>query len=369
MISYSDYLKLHQEEINNLIDLQKRIMNLNPTNIDDFVAMITKSNYIQEKSKLIRLLNSIQVGISVRPLLYELYFNVIEKLATEIKHFFSEHELISIFPKRPLVLKLFEKGLIGINTIYELCKKQKYNFKYFAPEIKEFNNELFESNVDEETKKSLNFEEMKKCRTKGQNSFLIAQFIRDDDCDNFQEYLSKTNTNVDSFLPLSEYEQCRLLSQKMKLIDYAAFFGSIKIFKFLVMNKCNLTNKTSQFAIAGGNYDIIHFIEDQKCSFNSCIEISIQFHHNEIFEYLIEKIPNKNEKIDGVFYASIQSYNAEIFYQYFENILNDEEKLNSVDHTILPLCAIHGISDFAHVVCSIKEINIDEKGYMAFYSN
>lgn len=364
-LSCSDYLQLHKNEIESLIYLQEQIMDLNSTNYQDLIAMIINSEYVQEKNKFIQLLNSIQVGIAIRPLSYELYFNVLFQLAHQIKNFFSEQELISIFPKRSSILKLFEKGLISINIISELCKIDTSYLVYFAPEMKEFNNELFETKIDEKTKESMNFDEMKKFRTKGENSFMIAEFIRNDDCDNFQVYLAKTNTKFDSSLPLSEYEQSRFLNQNMNLIDYAAFFGSIKIFKFLILNKCKLTNRTSQFAVAGGNYEIIHLLENQKNSFHSCLEISIQFHRNEIFEYLIENHSNQCKLTFNVFCSAVKMYNVEIFFSNIQKLLNSD--FDSINDSILVLASIHGMLDIVHFICSIKEININENGYLAFY--
>ncbi|KAK8883572.1 hypothetical protein M9Y10_042666 [Tritrichomonas musculus] len=364
MLSYAEYLKLHHDEIKNVINLQKQVDNLNSSNFQDFKAMIIKSNIDHDKNKLIQLLNMIQIGIAIRPHSYELYFNLLESISSHIKSHFSEQELISIFPKRPSILKLYEKGLISINTIYEQCRIHKYYINYFAPEMKEFYSDFFEANIDQELRGSLNFEDMKKYRKRGQNPAPIAEIIRNDDIELFQNFISKTNTKFDSILIPSEYEQCRFIMQNMNYADYAAFYGSINIFKYLLLNECTLTYKTAQFAVAGGNYEIIHLLEEKKVSFRSCLEVCIQFHQNDIFEYLIENHSNKFKMDFKMFFVSIEMYNTEFFYQNIEEMMKTD--LEMMKDSILTLASIHGVLDIVNFICSIKEINIIENSYLAF---
>ena len=72
--------------------------------------------------------------------------------------------------------------------------------------------------------------------------------------------------------------------KNVSLIDYSAFFGSIKCFQFLLMNGSKL-DKAFKYAVAGSNLEIIHFCEQNRPSFEGIYEVSIEFHRNDIFRY------------------------------------------------------------------------------------
>ena len=48
----------------------------------------------------------------------------------------------------------------------------------------------------------------------------------------------------------------------ISLIDFCCFFGSLKCFKYLLLNKGKITEKTLKYSIAGGNQEIINILQD-----------------------------------------------------------------------------------------------------------
>ena len=70
----------------------------------------------------------------------------------------------------------------------------------------------------------------------------------------------------------------------LRLIDACSLFGSVKCFKYLISN--NFKKISPRCAIYGGNFEIIHIIENEGFSYNNLISEAIQFHHNEITEWL-----------------------------------------------------------------------------------
>ncbi|OHT07832.1 hypothetical protein TRFO_23772 [Tritrichomonas foetus] len=78
--------------------------------------------------------------------------------------------------------------------------------------------------------------------------------------------------------------------QKFNLIQYAAFCGSIKCFKYFIMNGAEI-NVLMPFSIAGGNIEIIRITEDYQSpnvDWEVMAKISIAFHRNHILEWIIE---------------------------------------------------------------------------------
>ena len=130
----------------------------------------------------------------------------------------------------------------------------------------------------------------KKLVHEGANPLEIAQVIRNDEVEKLQETSSKANFDFNQSIPPSLYECFSFVNKgKVSLIDYAAFFGSIKCFRFLFMNGSIIDN-TMRYAIAGGNVEIIHICEQNHTSFYRAYETAIEFHRNDIFRYLKTKL-------------------------------------------------------------------------------
>ena len=64
-----------------------------------------------------------------------------------------------------------------------------------------------------------------------------------------------------------------LKKKKISLIEYAAFYGSVQIFKYLYLNVVEMTPKLWICAIHGYDEEIIHILEENniKFSYENCI--------------------------------------------------------------------------------------------------
>ena len=138
----------------------------------------------------------------------------------------------------------------------------------------------------------ISFEE--KCRI-GENDSYICKLIRKDLLDDFIVYVNEKNYQLDSTIKPSIYETNDFLLQfniEMTLIEYAAFFGSIKIFNYLRLNKISMTPSIWNYAIHGNNAEIIQILEENQIelpeekSYKQLLEESIKCHHNEIAYYI-----------------------------------------------------------------------------------
>ena len=83
-------------------------------------------------------------------------------------------------------------------------------------------------------------------REKGENEDEICKIIQNDSIDEFISFVNKTDYPLTSEVPESIYETNLLLIEKRaSLIEYATFFGSVQIFKYLYTMKMN--NFTTYF--------------------------------------------------------------------------------------------------------------------------
>lgn len=116
-------------------------------------------------------------------------------------------------------------------------------------------------------------------------------------------YLSSKKS---SCIKKSIYETNYLLSiqQNVSLIEYAAFFGSVQIFKYLVLNKVK---------IHGQNAEIIHLIEENNVDFD-------KLNNLELYKTVHQAINTHNNEIDQsnsslynlIIYSIFSSYNLSL---------------------------------------------------------
>ena len=75
----------------------------------------------------------------------------------------------------------------------------------------------------------------------GENDSYICQLIREDLVIPFITYVNQTNYSLSKTINKSIYETNSFLSHKdVTLLEYASYFGSIQIFRYLMFNGCNL---------------------------------------------------------------------------------------------------------------------------------
>lgn len=108
-------------------------------------------------------------------------------------------------------------------------------------------------------------------------------------------------------------------------LDIAALAGNHEIFQFLQINGLEITQSTIQFAISGGNDEIIETIAQQGHSFEHCILYAIHQHRHKIFNWLLDEYGCVGQTLTDC----IASYNTYAFVRCFQNGLD----INETDHT------------------------------------
>ncbi|KAK8887928.1 hypothetical protein M9Y10_038987 [Tritrichomonas musculus] len=263
------------------------------------------------------------------------FFDKIEKilldLKIEIEKYFSNSEIFNIFKsnKRILLFLIQQKIMTIDKHIIELMLSNKYKIygypQYFSPEIYNF---ISKNKISKNLKNQIlneilkhppdDFEEKRKS---GENDDSLCQMIREDLIDEFLSFVNQNNFSLNSTIKNdSIYETNLFLLQKRKksksitLIEYAAFFGSIQIFKYLFLNKADLPNRLMIFAVHGDHPEIIRILEEnlenQEEMYLKSFKESIKCHHKDISNYIINNhFQNNEEKIFKNLKASVKYYN------------------------------------------------------------
>lgn len=259
---------------------------------------------------------------------------LLQYLKDQIQKQLTNEEIYQIFQfnKRILLFLIEEKILIPDQTIANsiLNQPNTFNSLYFFKELSPF---LKQESIEEINKK---FEELsidlndvdsfEKKRKIGENDHHLCRLIREDSVIDFVTIYSRNSLNSESTIKESIFETNNFLitkKQKLTLIEYALFFGSIKIFNYLRFNNSELNEDSWLFAIHSNNPGIIHLLEENniKPNINSILFESIKCHHYDITNY-IENVKLDTSENDFIFISCLQFHNYELsFDMQIETIL------------------------------------------------
>lgn len=232
---------------------------------------------------------------------------IIKNYFKEIKQSFSNFEIFSIFKdNKKIILFLLKEGIITIDEYVfsaMLNRKETNGVNYchfFYPELKNQFSKKDEISIDPEL-----LDNYENKREIGQNDSYICRLIRQDLIEEFIKYTTQAGYNLSSFICHSIFETNVYLLKKedISLIEYAAFFGSILIIKYLVAKGVELTTSLWLYSIHSNNPDLIHFLEESHLKldedlFDECIKESIKCHHNNFANYFITNRKNEIESLN-----------------------------------------------------------------------
>ena len=251
------------------------------------------------------------------------------------------------------IYKLNQKGQIPtkiiIDKLHCICINQNSHsrlvqlrnvFKFFWPEILQINKEIvhsfmnnlyyfeipfFKSHVPE------TIEKYKEMLDSGEPPDKLTNIIQKDDVDSLSFYLSYLIDEKISIyqraIPYNIYEDFYRIGY-VSYLDYAALYGSVKCFKYLLLNHFPVDLKTYKCAVNGGNVEIIRIV-DQKIhenkinfdDFDFNIVQSIKNHRNDLFYWILEeRIKNQIQNTDLLHKLAKNSIQNGNLYSFFELI-------------------------------------------------
>ncbi|KAK8898107.1 hypothetical protein M9Y10_000376 [Tritrichomonas musculus] len=230
----------------------------------------------------------------------------------KIKQTFSNSELLNIFESNKLILLfLLKNQFIVVDDLYNQYKNVADMCHFFFPEIKQKLDDQKAQQIEEELleKDSNIFDNFEEKRKIGENDSYICTLIRYDSIQEFISYVTQSNFCLTSKIEPSIFETNQFLNDNQPtLIEYAAFFGSIKVFNYLRMAGVDLTPSLWLYSVHSNQATMIHLLETLHIqppdnSYNSCLLEAIKCHHNNIALYIlnnliVEKDSLLYEKID-----------------------------------------------------------------------
>ena len=137
----------------------------------------------------------------------------------------------------------------------------------------------------------------------------LQYFIKNDDVTEFTNIIALKNIDV-------YRTNIYILDLIFTVIDFSAYCGSINIFKYLMLNKSEITSRTIKYAVVGGNEEIIEFLVSNNYSFDHREKDAISYHNNNIVKWLFEHY-ECGDDVNLVF--CLDCFNMEIlFFMHFE---------------------------------------------------
>ncbi|KAK8842006.1 hypothetical protein M9Y10_026219 [Tritrichomonas musculus] len=297
-------------------------------NYENFINIITnhKMNKDPYEFKLVlRLINKIAEN---HQRVHD-FINKIERILvffkTDIKKHYSNSEIFNLFEsnKRILLFIIQEKIILIDEFIVSQITNNKYVEKkyaeYFAPEIKgfiteEFINKYCKSNrylADEELINKIRKEvpdDFFDKRKEGENDNYLCELIRLDKVKDFGSYIHRQNLSFGITIKESIFETNPFLIDKsnVKLNEYAAFFGSNEIIKYMKVNQgIEATPDMWYYAIHSKNGELIKELEDkhilpQENNYERILKESIKCHHNDVSKYIIDNLIYEQDSLNFI---------------------------------------------------------------------
>lgn len=289
---------------------------------------------------------------------------ILSSYKNEIIQIFSNNELFQLFKINKLILLfLFKENMITLNDEIITDLKEKQDHQYFYPEIQEYYNENIEEEEEEEYENKendkfyvdnygsiiTNFDEFSKKREKGENDSYICEIIRKDSIHEFVFYINQANIKHSEKIKPSIFETNLLLQTNTPtLIEYAAFFGSIKIYKYLRFKAVNLNPELFVYAVHSRNVKMIHLLENDEMipkqeSYEAALNETFKCFHDEISKYIIDNLFDQRDR---------ESFSYFSLYYNFNIILDDVNRF-------MCFCYFCAINNFKMVKHLLQNQNLD----------
>lgn len=301
----------------------------------------------------------------------ELVLDICVSFKDEIRNTVSDFEILSIFVTYHLSINyLFSKQFFPIESIIQKGIHHDLLFINFLPEIEEYDPELAKKRVSGILQNSRNsmvknlYEIVQKDpqehvinRSKLYHPSTLHKSIREDDIETFQSLLYKNNYNVNSVIDFSIYERTQTVDSDLSLIQVAATYGAIKIFKFLwIQADIKPPKNILLYAFFGGNNEIIHLCEE-KFPDKKAILQTIYLNRLDFLDYYIENFSNQLEETNEDVKNALKKFEikedeeSDTFYM----DLNVEQLYAAIDYYTVPVIQ----STLPKICFIIRNIELD----------
>lgn len=292
--------------------------------------------------------------------------HIIKSIKDDILKHFTNTEIFDIFKQnKRLLLFLLQEKMIQFDTkivskIIEGKYRELFYPHYFYTEIKPFISCILDTDIKRKIPE--NFDQK---RSNGENDQIVCELIRNDSIEEFITFVNKKFLPLSSLIDPSIFEtNCFLLkNKKLNLIEHAAFFGSIQIFKYLHINGVELKPSIWIQAIHGNNPEVINYIQEKNVvpedqSYEECLKEAVKCHHNDIVVYILDYLLDK--KVETVNRHKKYNKNLLVYCFHYRNYISFPSRFQNNRFLFHYACEY----DYFYIVKSLlndKKMNLNGK--------
>ena len=154
----------------------------------------------------------------------------------------------------------------------------------------------------------------------------VANAILNDDIDEFIRLTSDPQFNPQSKINVDGTTFSLVDgSKEITYLQLMCLLGAVKCFKHAILTKQYNTESLAKHAVAGGNNEIIHIIEQSGASFDNCLQTAQMFHRHEIYDWL--KVHSHSNAIKLA--HTLYDFNYKSFFNEAKEREIDQNELNS----------------------------------------
>jgi ankyrin repeat protein len=181
----------------------------------------------------------------------------------------------------------------------ELIERLQKNstYRYFPQILKDFSGKLNDLQANQ-------WKLFKQQRDFFANSQTLVSEIREDNVEGLKIFSHNPNFSLNSRILATPYLPSPDLLGHPTLIQVAAFFGSVKCFRWLLSNGADLRTSDrhfvtlAQMAVAGGNIEIIRLCQQYNLDFYATVHFGVKYHRNDIFNWLSDTLSTDANEVD-----------------------------------------------------------------------
>lgn len=342
-------------------EIQNSIVSLDEAEITKFAKVISHDMIFNSEQGKHALLHIILDISNLQPCRCNVYTKLLMKLCEEIADFgqIIKYQMYkdlfrgpSFYGKIPshyfIYSSLLSENILTIDEITQLfaTKFRVSNFNYSTDVILMMNeafnmlpverkNKILMYPMIREISSRVDYDLSKEFMNIQRNSYLqkLKKIIMNDDIEKFQLLASEPNfdmnatvTTVPSF---SEFSGLNI--DKLTILDVACLYGSIRIFKFLLLNCIPLTKNSFKMSIIGGSIEILRIHGQNGNAYDqSDVIIAIKSYQNHISNWMLENQTFPESSFSNIITNNIE-YIDLIKYDRFDGLVASE-CINFIDN-------------------------------------
>jgi len=297
-----DFVSPLPEQLEPISRLQSLLVSISKDNIHCVLYWIKNSVFFSDETKIQDLAREILSIPSIRPFSIESISDLCARLCIHSENFkeILLHEILNEKKEcsscHHTLRRLFKKGVYDHAQILEIVSKQQYLcfVIYFAQYISDISmikrgifKQFYDCSVSYELLNQDNWKILNDYQEYGWDSNSIVFKIKYDEYVELQRLSSCPGFDLNQKVTKSSFETLRIVG-KPSLIEYAAAFGSLRSFKFLLLSGAILNESINFCAVGGGNLDIVHICYEKGLLKSNNISSSISYRQSNILKWLSE---------------------------------------------------------------------------------